>query len=332
MIRKNVSLRPYNTFGLSAKAAFFKEINTVRGLKNLPNNLPLVILGGGSNLLLTKDIEACVLKMNIQGISVTRETDKEIYVKVGAGVVWHEWVMFCVAQGWGGIENLSLIPGTVGASPIQNIGAYGVELKDVFESLTAFDLTTKQQRIFTKNECEFGYRDSIFKRALKNETVITSVTFKLQKQPILNTSYGDIQKVLAAKNIITPNIKDISDAVIDIRKSKLPDPAELGNSGSFFKNPEIESALFLDLQKKYPTLTGYPMANGTIKIAAGWLIEQAGWKGKRVGNTGCHDKQALVIVNYGNATGKEIYQHALNVIEDVSQKFGIMLSPEVNIW
>jgi UDP-N-acetylmuramate dehydrogenase len=332
MIRKNVSLRPYNTFGLSAKAAFFKEINTVRGLQNLPNNLPLVILGGGSNLLLTKDIEACVLKMNIKGISVARETDKEIYVKVGAGVVWHEWVMFCVAQGWGGIENLSLIPGTVGASPIQNIGAYGVELKDVFGSLTAFDLTTKQQRIFTKNECEFGYRDSIFKRALKNEIVITSVTFKLQKQPILNTSYGDIQKVLAAKNIITPNIKDISDAVIDIRKSKLPDPAELGNSGSFFKNPEIESALFLDLQKKYPTLTGYPMANGTIKIAAGWLIEQAGWKGKRVGNTGCHDKQALVIVNYGNATGKEIYQHALNVIEDVSQKFGIALSPEVNIW
>ena len=332
MVLKNVSLRPYNTFGLSASAAYFKEINNTRNLLYIPKNLPLVILGGGSNILLTKDIEACVIKMNIKGLTVVSDTPKEILIKVGAGMVWHDWVKFCIQQQWGGIENLSLIPGTVGAAPIQNIGAYGVELKDVFHSLETYEPSINKKSVFLKDECEFGYRDSIFKNALKGKLIITSVTFRLQKQPILNMEYGDIQKILAEKNITAPTIRDISEAVIAIRQSKLPDPAELGNSGSFFKNPEIDADLFANLQKKYPTLNGYPMPNGAIKIAAGWLIEQAGWKGKRVGNTGCHAKQALVLVNYGNATGEEIYQHALHIIEDVHQKFGIRLSPEVNIW
>jgi UDP-N-acetylmuramate dehydrogenase len=289
------------------------------------------ILGGGSNVLFTQHLEKTILHNQIKGINIVAEDDNKVWVQCGGGEVWHEIVLWAIERGWGGIENLSLIPGTIGAAPIQNIGAYGVELRDVFVSLEAIELATVQKYTFDATKCAFGYRDSYFKREGKGRFFITSVTLCLQKKPIVQTAYGDIQKVLAAKNSTNPDIKAVSDAVIEIRQSKLPNPAEIGNAGSFFKNPEIENIDFQSFIKKHPNAPHYPLADGRVKIPAGWLIEQAGWKGYRKGDAGCHTKQALVLVNYGNANGTDIWQLALQIQEDVFQKFAIKIDTEVNI-
>jgi len=335
VVLKNRSLQAYNTFGLAARAENLVPVSSERGLKEalqLPYR-PIFLLGGGSNMLLTKDIKGLVLKNEIQGIKVLKKTKNIVTIAVGGGENWHQLVLWCIEKGYGGIENLSLIPGTVGAAPIQNIGAYGVELKDVFVKLEAIELASGQKKTFTKEACQFGYRDSIFKRTLKDQYCITKVYLQLSRQTHqLNSSYGAIKTILAEKKIITPTIKDISEAVIHIRSSKLPDPAELGNSGSFFKNPEIGRVQFEALQQQFPNLVFYDLPSGQVKIPAGWLIEQCGWKGKRVGNTGAHTKQALVLVNYGGATGEEVVALAQQIIISVKEKFGITLTSEVNIF
>lgn len=333
-ISHNVSLKTHNTFGINAKAQSFIEVFSVDELTAVlhENNEPIFILGGGSNLLLRKDVEGLIIKNQIFGKRIIEETDNHVLVEIGGGENWHEFVLWTLKNGWSGVENLSLIPGTVGASPIQNIGAYGVELKDVFESLQALDLQILEAVIFSKEDCKFGYRDSIFKRDLKGKMFITKVNFQLSKKHKTNIAYGAIQEVLNQKNIQNPTPKDVSNAVIEIRQSKLPDPAKLGNSGSFFKNPEIEKEQFLEVQKRFPNIVSYPLENGQIKVPAGWLIEQAGWKGKRIGDCGSHAKQALVLVNYGAATGAEIWGLAMSIQASVFKKFGIKITPEVNIW
>lgn len=335
-ILQNHSLKDYNTFGLNVQARYFAEVTSIEDIQELIGNtdyntLPWLILGGGSNVLFTKDFDGLVVKNSLRGIEVLQEDESQVWLKAAAGEVWHQLVMHTVAQGWGGIENLSLIPGLVGAAPMQNIGAYGVELEQVFESLEAVHLKTGEVRIFNRNECQFGYRESVFKKELKGQYLITSITIRLQKQPVFNTSYGAIQQTLEEAGITELSVKAISDAVIAIRQSKLPDPKELGNSGSFFKNPEISREAFAKLQANWPNVPHYPLDNGNIKVPAGWLIEQAGWKGKRVGNTGSHAKQALVLVNYGGATGSEVWQLAQDIQQSVKEKFGIEISPEVNV-
>lgn len=291
-----------------------------------------MFLGGGSNVLLCNDYAGLVIRNAIRGKQIVHEDDDHVLLKVYSGESWHETVMYCVERNWGGIENLSLIPGTVGAAPMQNIGAYGVELEQVFDHLEAFNLHSFELETFNKSQCAFGYRESVFKRQLKGQYFIYSVTFKLNKKPIIHADYGDIQAILNEKGLSaeTAGIKDVSDAVIHIRQSKLPDPKVLGNSGSFFKNPQITIEHFEALKQKFPDIKGYPQNDG-MKVPAGWLIEQCEWKGKRVGNTGSHAKQALVLVNYGGATGSEIYQLAQDIIQSVSDKFSIHLEPEVNI-
>lgn len=291
-----------------------------------------MFLGGGSNVLLCNDYAGLVIRNAIKGKQIVHEDDDHVFLKVYSGESWHETVMYCVERNWGGIENLSLIPGTVGAAPMQNIGAYGVELENVFDHLEAFNLHTFELETFNKSQCAFGYRESVFKRQLKGQYFIYSVTFKLNKKPIIHADYGDIQAILNEKGLSaeTAGIKDVSDAVIHIRQSKLPDPKVLGNSGSFFKNPQITIEHFEALKQKFPDIKGYPQNDG-MKVPAGWLIEQCEWKGKRVGNTGSHAKQALVLVNYGGATGSEIYQLAQDIIQSVADKFSIHLEPEVNI-
>ena len=332
-IEKSKSLQPYNTFGIDVTAKTFLEATSEKDLISFfsSNKKNVFILGGGSNLLLTKDVKDIVIKNNIKGRKVEREFQHSVYVSAGGGENWHQFVLWCIKKGFGGIENLSLIPGTVGASPIQNIGAYGVELKDVFHKLEAIAIATGEKRIFRKSECAFGYRESIFKKKLKGKYCITKVWFKLSKRPKINVKYGAIRQTLAEMKVKTPTIKDISRAVIKIRSSKLPDPKELGNSGSFFKNPELSQRQFKPLQKQFPNIVFYPLENGKVKVPAGWLIEQCGWKGKRVGNTGSHAKQALVLVNYGGATGSEVKKLAYKIIDSVDKKFGIKLSAEVNI-
>lgn len=330
------NLLPYNTFGISALASQFVEVNSVTQLQNLIQEKlisenPFLILGGGSNILFTKNYEGLVLKNNLKGIEVSRENENYVWLKAAGGEVWHELVMYCVNKNWGGIENLSLIPGTVGAAPMQNIGAYGVEIKDTFEELEAINIQTGELEKFNNEQCKFGYRESIFKHEAKGKYFITSVTLKLNKKPVLNTSYGDIETLIKEWKIVKPTIADVSKAVIAIRQSKLPDPAQLGNAGSFFKNPVIEISQFEKLQKNYSTLKSFPGPDGKVKIPAAWLIEQAGWKGKRFGNIGVHEKQALVLVNYGGGTGKELIELAHKIIDSVKEKFGVELTPEVNI-
>lgn len=335
-IQHNISLQEYNTFGLEAKAASFIEVThsdeLIEAFKTEAFiNGPVYILGGGSNILLTEDYDGLVIKNSIKGIEVIDETDDHYYVKVGAGEVWHKFVMYAIEQGWAGIENLSLIPGTVGAAPMQNIGAYGVEIKEVFVELEAmfYDGTIKT---YDKATCKFGYRESIFKHELKGKCIITSVTFRLNKVPHYNTSYGAISDTLQQNNVDTLSLKAVSDAVIQIRQSKLPDPAEIGNSGSFFKNPEISQEAFEALHAAYPEVPSYPASvPGLIKVPAGWLIEQAGWKGLKRGPIGVHEKQALVLVNYGGGKGKDIYQLAMDIKASVKEKFGVDIHPEVNI-
>jgi UDP-N-acetylmuramate dehydrogenase len=272
-----------------------------------------------------------VIKNSIKGISIVKENENHVWVKAMAGEVWHEFVLWCINHNLGGVENLSLIPGCVGAAPMQNIGAYGAEIKQVFDRLEAVELLTGQVVTFTNMQCKFGYRESIFKNEAKGKYIITSVTFKLNKNPEFNITYGAIQQTLHEMGVSSLSLKAISDAVIQIRKSKLPDPAVLGNAGSFFKNPEVDKSLYDQLKVEYPTLVGYPTLGNKIKLAAGWLIEQCGWKGKVIGNTGSHKDQALVLVNYGNATGNEIYSLALDIQASVKQKFGVEIVPEVNV-
>ncbi len=333
-IQKDISLLPYNTFGLQAKASHFLEINSLHDLKaGLSTGIrPIFLLGGGSNVIFTQDVSGLVLKNNIRGIRVIREFKNKVWVAVGGGEVWHTLVLWAVAKGYGGIENMSLIPGTVGAAPIQNIGAYGVELKDVFVRLKALELATGRLKTFRHADCQFGYRDSVFKREEKGKWCISAVVFSLTKtKHRLNTSYGDISKNLENNGISNPSIADISQAVVQIRTAKLPDPAKIGNCGSFFKNPETERAVFERILMTHSNAPHFPLPDGRVKIPAGWLIEQCGWKGKRVGNTGCYERQALVLVNYGGATGEEVKNLANAIIESVEKVFGIKLEPEVNI-
>jgi UDP-N-acetylmuramate dehydrogenase len=334
MIQQNISLKEFNTFGIDVKAKAFARFSSIDQLKSILNeneNLPLFILGGGSNILFTKDVDALVLKNEIAGLEIIDETSETVTLKVGAGVVWHDFVLYTIENGWSGVENMSLIPGNVGASPMQNIGAYGVEIKDVFSFLEAFNLETKQIETIGAATCKFGYRESIFKREAKGKYIISVVVFTLKKTPDFKTSYGAIQDELNKQN--TPlSVRAISDAVIAIRQSKLPNPKELGNAGSFFKNPVISNEDFAVLVSKFPSIPNYPQDNGGVKLAAGWLIEQAGWKGKRVGNVGMHEKQALVLVNYGGATGEELLAHSQKVIDSVKELFDVELEREVNIW
>lgn len=337
-VRCHFPLKSLNTFGVKAYASNFVLIRDVAYLQELLSNyvreeVAVLVLGGGSNILFTQDFQGLVIKNEITGKEIIEENDSWVKVKVGGGEVWHDFVLYSIEQGWGGIENLSLIPGTVGAAPIQNIGAYGVELKDVFVELEAIDIHTGELKKFTKQECQFDYRNSIFKQELKGAFVITSVTFLLTKNTHqYNISYGAISKTLEAAGIVELSPKVISDAVIEIRSSKLPDPEEIGNCGSFFKNPVIDAKHFGEIEAKYPSIPSYPTANpGKIKVPAGWLIEQCGWKGKQVGNVGTYHKQALVLVNLGNATGLEAKALAMDIQQSVKEQFGIALQPEVNI-
>ncbi|CAM3991583.1 UDP-N-acetylmuramate dehydrogenase [Mucilaginibacter galii] len=334
-IEENVSLKNFNTFGIEAQARYFVEINSEEELAELfmdPqwHQTERLVIGGGSNLLLVKNFEGLVIRMNIRGIAHRINYD-EVLVEAGGGENWNELVNYCVDHGFAGMENLTLIPGSVGASPIQNIGAYGVELKDVFESSRAFEIATGQVKIFSKVDCHFGYRESVFKSALKGQYIITSVKFKLLATPKLNLSYGAIEQELNNRGISQPTIKDVSQVVAAIRVSKLPDPSTIGNSGSFFKNPVISAGQFQSIIAQHPTVSHYPAGEGQVKLAAGWLIEQCGWKGKVVGHTGTWKNQALVLVNHGGATGQEIYDLSSQIIDSVYQRFGVTLEREVNI-
>ncbi len=333
-VHQNTSLKQYNTFGIDVMARYFLAFKNTDELKEafeLPAINYQLVLGGGSNLLFTKNVDGLVLKNEIGGIGIVKEDDAFVFVKAGAGVNWHQLVMYCVEQNFGGVENLSLIPGNVGASPMQNIGAYGVELKDVFEELEAYHLHDKNIVHFSNADCEFGYRESVFKRKLKNQFVILSVTFKLRKQPIFTTSYGAINQELEKMGVIDLSVQMISQAVINIRSSKLPDPKLIGNAGSFFKNPSVSAEKYNELKNEFAAMVGYTNVDGTVKLAAGWLIEQCGFKGYRIGDAGCYEKQALVLVNYANATGKEIYTLSEEILQAVQKKFGVVLEREVNI-
>ena len=336
-VRENVSLLPYNTFGIDVSARYFVEINHLQEYIQLVQegryaHVKHLFLGGGSNLLLTQDIDALVVKIQMSGIEVIDENAEYVWVKAGAGVVWHDFVCYAVDHQWAGIENMSLIPGTVGAAPMQNIGAYGVEIKDTFDHLDALNLTTMQMERFDATRCAFGYRESYFKHEGKGQYLITAVCFRLNKQVQAQTSYGAIQSVLAEKGISNPGISDVANAVIEIRQSKLPDPKEIGNSGSFFKNPTLSADAAARLIAEYPNIPHYPVEGSTdIKFPAGWLIEQAGWKGYRSGDAGVHAKQALVLVNYGQAKGSEIQALSEQIKKSILEKFGVVLETEVNI-
>ncbi len=333
-IHENYPLKPYNTFSIDAKAKFFNSFSFVEELEEtllMYSEYPVFILGGGSNILFTKDYDGAVLKNDIKGIELQHEDADHVYVKVGAGENWHQFVLHCIDHNWAGIENLSLIPGNIGASPIQNIGAYGVELDDVFWSLEAFHLFEKRIHTFTREDCEFGYRNSIFKERYKDQFAIISVTFQLKKKPIFHTDYGAITEELEKMGVKDLSIKAVSQAVINIRSSKLPDPQKIANAGSFFKNPEVPTEKYETLKLQFPNFVAYPLAKGSVKLSAGWMIEQCGWKGYRKGDAGCHANQALVLVNYGNATGKEIYDLSEEILQSVKKKFDVVLEREVNI-
>lgn len=349
-IQENISLRLFNTFGIEATARYFSafssadelpvlmtgfaKLSAARPDSRLPapkSGFQTLILGGGSNLLLTKNVDGLVLKNEIKGISELHEDAEHVYVRAGAGENWHDFVTYCIDRNWAGVENLSLIPGNVGASPMQNIGAYGVELAEVFWSLEAFHLRDKKTVTFTLSDCAFGYRDSVFKNKYKDQFAILNVTLRLRKTPIYHTSYGAIQQELERMAVKDLSIQRISQAVINIRSSKLPDPKQVGNAGSFFKNPEVSKVKYESLKQTFSEIVAYSLVNGNYKLAAGWLIEQCGWKGFRNGDAGVHPKQALVLVNYGHATGKSIYELSEKIIKSVDEKFGVRLEREVNI-
>lgn len=334
-ITENSSLQNLHSFGCNEKANYFAKIDSIEAIEKSiqwakEKNMPYLILGSGSNILFTKTFDGLVLKMEIMGIKKLKETASEVYLEVGAGENWHHFVIYCVQKGWGGVENLSLIPGTVGAAPIQNIGAYGVEAKDSIESVTAYDTQSAQFITLQNSDCAFAYRTSLFKNE-KDRYIISSVQFVLQKQPIFRTEYGAIKEVLHQKNNKQPSVEAISNAVIQIRSEKLPDPKKLGNAGSFFKNPTITKDLFEVLIAKFPKIIAYPITDDTYKIAAGWLIEACGWKGIQKGSVGCYEKQSLVIVHYNNGPGIEILNFSEEIIQSVLAKFEILLEREVVI-
>lgn len=336
-INNHFNLQPYNTFGIQVYANTFTAINTIEELAEtvyelIPQYKQHLILGGGSNILFTKNFDGLVIKNNLKGITIEREDEQHIYVKANAGENWHELVMFCIENNFAGVENLSLIPGCVGAAPMQNIGAYGVELKDVFYCLEAYDIYNKTLVTFNKADCKFGYRESVFKHTHKNKFIITGITLQLNKIPQFKTAYGAIEQELAKMNITELSIKAIANAVMNIRQSKLPNPVQIGNAGSFFKNPIVENAVYHQIKANYPTVPGYKEGENHTKIPAAWLIEQCGFKGYRVNDAGCHHLQPLVLVNYGKATGEEIFALSEKIIDTVYKKFTIFLEREVNIY
>tara|TARA_B110000046_G_scaffold97901_1_gene105537 strand:+ start:9336 stop:10352 length:1017 start_codon:yes stop_codon:yes gene_type:complete len=337
-MKNNVNLKEFNTFGIEVFTSGFEELNSSNDAIAFfqttdLNGKEFLILGGGSNLLLTEDFKGIVIKNNLKGVEVLEENDKSILIKAGAGENWHEFVLQCIKKGYAGLENLSLIPGNVGASPMQNIGAYGVEVKDLITEVEAIEISTGKVQIFSNEECKFDYRSSIFKTTHKNQYFISSVNFKLSKKPDFNVSYGAIKGQLEQNGITQDSltIKAISDAVIAIRESKLPDPKKIGNSGSFFKNPIVSAAEFDQLKRKFKSMPAYQLPNGDYKLAAGWLIEKTGWKGYSEGNYGVHRNQALVLVNYGGASGLEIYDLSERILLSVKDKFRVTLEREVNI-
>lgn len=332
----NFSLRDFNTMQVEVKSSFFIKINSINDLKELlvikDYHAPLYILGGGSNVVFLKDFEGTILYNNILGREVIRENDSHVWVKANAGENWHKFVMYTLENDFGGLENLSLIPGKVGASPMQNIGAYGVEIKDVFVELEAIEIATGKIKTFSHEECKFGYRDSVFKNDLKGQYIITSVTFKLTKNyHEVKTSYGAIQSQLEEMGIKKPSIQEVSQAVIAIRESKLPNPKEIPNTGSFFKNPTILNEEYMLLQRDFADIPGYPVEDGRTKVPAGWLIEKAGWKGFRNDKVGVHERQALVLINHNHGSGQDVYDLSEQILRDVEKKFGIELEREVNI-
>lgn len=336
LLQEHVSLKPFNTFGIDAQARYYLRVDSFQTLCDFLveptlKALPQLVLGGGSNVLLLDDFKGVVLHIAISGIAKVKEDQDYVWVQAGAGVDWHQLVLHCIAHDYAGIENLSLIPGTVGAAPIQNIGAYGVELRNVFESLEALEIHSGKIHTFNPTACAFGYRDSIFKREYKGQYIILNVTLRLQKKPTFKTEYGAIQQTLEAMGIQELSIKAISDAVIHIRQSKLPDPAHLGNAGSFFKNPVVTETQFKQLQAQHPQLPGYSQPEGQVKVPAAWLIEQCGWKGKKIGPVGVHKQQPLVLVNYGGGTGQAIHQLAQDIQQSVREQFDIEINPEVNL-
>ncbi len=335
-IQENYSLEKLNTFHIDASAKYFCEVASIEDIKEVLSahkflKQSKLILGGGSNLLFTKDFDGIVIKNNLKGINLIKEDVDFYYVKASAGEVWHQLVMHCINNNYAGLENLSLIPGNVGASPMQNIGAYGSEIKDSFYELEAFHLNDKTIHTFNNADCKFGYRESVFKHELKNQFIITSVTFKLNKNPLYNIKYGAIEKELETMGVKDLSIQAISKAVCNIRNSKLPNPEVIGNAGSFFKNPEIIKSKYKNLKNEFPDIVGYDLENGNVKLAAGWLIEQCGWKGKSFGDAGVHKLQALVLVNYVNAKGNEIFDLSEKIMNSVKEKFGVDLEREVNI-
>ncbi len=336
IISENFSLKKYNTFGIEAKTKYFAEISLLDDVRKISADKRFVkaeklILGGGSNILFTKDFDGIVIKNNFKGIAVDFETENHVFVKVGAGENWHSFVLYCIENNYAGVENLSLIPGNVGASPMQNIGAYGVEVKDVFHELEALEITSGLIQRFSASECKFGYRESVFKNKHRNQFIITSVTFRLNKIPKFNISYGAIEQELDKMGVKELSIAAISKAICSIRSSKLPDPKVIGNAGSFFKNPVVSSDLYQQIKNEFPNVVAYAAENGNMKLAAGWLIEQCGWKGYRKNDFGVHKNQALVLVNYGSAKGNEIYNLSQEVMDSVYEKFGVVLEREVNI-
>lgn len=336
-ILNNVDLQSFNTFGIKVFASRFVTLTSVKDAQSLFSSPEFtkdrhLILGGGSNVLFTKDFDGLVVKVEFRGIETLSENDDTITLKVGAGEIWHQFVLHCVARDFGGVENLSLIPGTVGAAPIQNIGAYGVEIKNVVNEVQAIEISNGKTRNFTRTECNFGYRDSIFKQQAKDKYLISSVTLTLTKRNHqINTTYGAIEETLKQQGVLTPTVKGISDAVIHIRRSKLPDPAVIGNAGSFFKNPTIDIKLYESIKKEYPSFPSFPSGDDQVKIPAAWLIEQCGWKGKTIDSIGVHKNQALVLVNYGGGDGSKLWQLAMDIKASVQNKFNITLQPEVNV-
>lgn len=354
-IQQNISLKPYHTFGINVmtrQLASFSDKETLEEILEAVPGSPRLILGGGSNVLFTKDFDGIVLKNEVKGLDVIAEDEDYVYVRAGAGENWHGFVEHCIGRNLGGVENLSLIPGCVGASPMQNIGAYGVEVKDVFQDLEAYRLEDGVTERFTLNDCGFGYRESVFKGKFRDQFVILNVTFRLRRKPVFHTTYGAIEQELERMGIKELNIKAVSEAVIHIRSIKLPDPRRIGNAGSFFKNPVVSGERYQALMAAFPGIPGYPAETETagaeedtltagsggfpakpaaMKLAAGWMIEQCGWKGYRKGDAGCHDRQALVLVNYGNAAGKEIYDLSEEILQSVQQRFGVVMEREVNI-
>ncbi|MCH5597574.1 UDP-N-acetylmuramate dehydrogenase [Niabella ginsengisoli] len=336
LIESNVSLKSRNTFGISAYAQYFTVADSVDVLREgmawaLKQDANVLIVGGGSNMLFTNDVQGLVIQNGLKGIEKIAEDEDFIYLKVGAGVVWHQLVLYCLEHNYAGIENLALIPGLVGASPMQNIGAYGVEIKEVFHELTTVHRKTLEEITFSNAACEFGYRESVFKHKFKNQFVITDVTYKLRKEPQYHIEYGAIKQELEKANVNELSIQAIANAVIAIRTSKLPDPKQIGNAGSFFKNPSVSKEKFQNLKEAFPEIVAYENPDHTMKLAAGWLIEQCGLKGYRKGDAGVHAKQALVLVNYGDARGSDILEVCKLVQDAVLQRFSVELLPEVNI-